>query len=325
MSKKALWFFSNRTRFLLVFLVLILLILSGVSPELLSLDNLLQITQFGAVLALLGIGQALIMAAGGDGIDMSIGSAMSLSGVLLGIAYKSGLPFGVDLLIAVISGLLFGMLNAVLIAIAGLPPMIATMGTSYIYSSVALYLTGGTPISGFPQSFGWLGQDMTFNIPNQVLFVVLPVATVILLAVYRTKFGRSLYLTGDNEIAAKFAALNVTRVRFIVYSLGGLLAGISAIIMSSWLMTARADVGDGYDFQSMAVATLGGISMSGGSGFLSGVLSAVLIITIISSGLQMANINSIWQLVILGFILIIAVSLNEFFLQKSQNLKAKEQ
>ncbi|MHB8062651.1 MAG: ABC transporter permease [Ruminiclostridium sp.] len=314
MKQKLLWFFSSRTRFLIVLLFIVMVFLSLMSPYFLKLDNLLQITQFGAVLALLGMAQALVMVSGNDGIDLSIGAIMSLSGVLFGVAVTHGVNFGIALLIPLLVGGFLGGLNALLTAVIGIPPLIATLGSSFVYSSLALYITGGMPISGFPNSFKWLGQDTTLGLPNQVLFVVVPVAIILLYAVYRTRFGRYIYLVGNNEIAARFATINVTKVRFAVYTLAGVLAGVSSIIMSSWLMTARADVGVGYELQSIAVSVLGGIAVVGGAGHLGGVLLAVVVITVFSSGIQIANINPVWQLAVLGFILIFAVSLNQFLL-----------
>lgn len=324
MKQKLLWFFSSRSRFLIVLLFILMALLSLLSPYFLKLDNLLEITQFGAVLALLGIAQALVMVSGNDGIDLSVGAMMSLSGVLFGIAVTHGVTFGIALFIPLLVGAFLGGINALLTAVIGIPPLIATLGSSFIYSSLALYITGGTPISGFPDSFKWLGQDTTLGIPNQVLFVVVPVAIVILFGVYRTRFGRYVYLVGTNETAARFATIDVVKVRFGVYTLAGLLAGISSIIMSSWLMTARADVGNGYELQAIAVSVLGGIAVIGGSGHLGGVLLAVLVITVFSSGIQIANVNPIWQLAVLGFILIFAVSLNQLLLGRSQKSVKQE-
>lgn len=302
----------SRAYFLTLLLIVIIIIMSLLSPHFLKLGNLLEITQFGAVLALLAIGQSLIIASGNGGIDLSVGSIVSLSGVVIGMASEAGMNIWVASLIGILVGALLGAINGIATSVVGLPAFIATLGTMYIYSSIALVLTKGTPISGFPEAFGFLGQGTILGIPTQVLLVVVPVFIIISFVVYRTVFGRQIYLVGTNQNAAKFASINVNKTRFILFTLSGLLAGIGAVIMCSWLMTARADVGNGLELQSITVAVLGGIYIFGGRGHLSGVMLAVLVVTVLSSGLQIANINSIWELAILGFILIGAVALNQF-------------
>jgi ribose/xylose/arabinose/galactoside ABC-type transport system permease subunit len=307
---------TSRTSFLISLLLFIIIILSFSSPYFLSISNLLEITQFGAVLAIVALGEALIILSGNEGIDLSVGAILSLSGVLFGLAINNGFSMGAAIIITILSGILLGCINGILIAYIGIPPLIGTLGTMYIYSSLALYLTGGTPISGFPEYFKILGQKNTLGIPNQVLFVAVPIFIFTYFIIKRTSFGRKVYLVGTNDVAARLATINTPKVRMALYAYSGFLASIASIIMCSWLMTARADVGNGLELQAVTVSVLGGINIKGGEGNLSGVMLAVLIITITSSGLQIANVNSIWQLAILGFILIFAVLLNQYIVDK---------
>lgn len=310
MRKIAFSIAKSRTKFLLLLFVIEMVILSLISPYFFSLSNLMQVTQFGAALTLLSLGESLVMIAGRDGIDISIGSIMSLSGVIFGLAVINGCSIPVATILTLLMGVILGSVNGFLVAVAKVPALIATLGTQYIYGSLALYLTGGIPISGFPESFEFLSLESTFGIPNQILFVVIPVTILVLLLVYKMKFGRRVYLMGTNPEAAKYTGIKERSVRMWVYILGGVLAAISAIINNSWLMTARADAGTGMEMQAITVAVLGGIGVAGGVGHLGGVLIGVVIITMMNSGLQIANINSIWQLATLGFILIIAIILN---------------
>ena len=276
MSKLAFSIAKSRTKFLLLLLALEIVVLSCISPYFLSLSNLLQITQFGAGLTLLSLGEALVMVGGKDGIDISIGSTMSLSGVIFGLAVMGGASIPVAIVISLAAGAALGAVNGVLIAMAGVPALIATLGTQYVYSSLALYLTGGIPISGFPESFEWLSLKSTFGIPNQILFVVIPVTILVFILIYKMKFGRRAYLMGTNPEAAKFTGIREVRIRMGIYILAGVLAAISAVINNSWLMTARADAGTGMEMQAITVAVLGGISVAGGSGHLGGVLIGVI-------------------------------------------------
>lgn len=311
MRKLAFSIAKSRTKFLFLLFVIEIIILSCISPYFFNMNNLLQVTQFGATLTLLSLGEALVMISGRDGIDISVGSAMSLSGVIFGLAVMNGCNILTASIITLLGGVVLGAVNGLLIAVAKVPALIATLGTQYIYSSLALYLTGGIPISGFPDSFSFLSLESTFGIPNQILFVVIPVSVLVFILIYKMKFGRRVYLMGTNPEAAKFTGIRERKVRAMVYVLAGVLASISAIINNSWLMTARADAGTGMEMQAITVAVLGGIGVAGGIGHLGGVLIGVVIITMLNSGLQIANVNSVWQLAALGFILIIAIILNQ--------------
>lgn len=312
---------NNRTYLLLILLVLEILLLSLSSPYFLNISNLIEITQFGAMLILLALGESIVILSGREGIDLSVGSSLSLAGVFFGLSIKAGASIPVAVAITLLSGILLGAINALLIAIIKLPSLIATLGTQYIFGSLALFLTGGIPISGFPESFKSLSLENTFGIPNQILFIIIPVCVIILILVYKTKFGRKVYLMGTNPEAAKFAGINEKRIRFIVYTIPGLLAAIGAIISNSWLMTARADAGVGMELQAITIACLGGIAVEGGRGNLSAVIIGVLIITMMNSGLQIANVNSVWQLAVLGFILLIAVIFNQVAVRLSKKQK----
>ncbi len=303
----------DRTRFLFILLILVIVLFSLLTPHFLSLENLLEITQFGAPLALLTFGEALIILAGKGGIDISVGSMLSLAGVIFGLAMSNGLGMFGSVVIVIFSGLILGAINGILVSYIGLPPMIATLGTSYAYSSLALYLTGGVPISGFPEGFSVLGQENTLGIPNQVLFVVVPIAILTYLLASKTSFGRKIYLAGTNDEAAKLATINTRKLRLYLFTYSGILSSIAAIIMCSWLMTAKADAGNGLEMKAITAAVLGGISIKGGEGNISGVILAILIITIISSGLQIANINAILELSILGIVLVAVVAIDNKF------------
>ena len=204
-----------------------------------------------------------------------------------------------------------GAINGVLVGIFNMPSLIATLGTQYVFASLALYITNGVAISGFPESFEWLSLKQTFGIPNQILFMVIPVLLIVLFLTYRTQFGRNIYLVGDNAEAAKFAAIKTKKTLFFVFVLAGVLSACGAIINCSWLMTARADAGSGMEMNAITVAMLGGIdAVRGGRGHLSGVIIGTVIITMLNSGLQMAGINSMWILAITGVILLVSIVMN---------------
>lgn len=303
---------TNRVYFLLVLAVVVVVVMSSISPYFFDWANLVTMMRLSAVLALVGMGQSLVILAGGAGIDLSVGGMLSLSGVIFGLLVaRAGLDLPIAIVLGVLTGAALGAVNGVTVAWWGVPPLIGTLGSGWAYGALALVITQGVPISGFPASFRFLGEGDVQGIPAQILFVVLPAFIILYLVMSRTVFGRWVYLVGVNDTAARFAGVPVTRVRFALYTLSGLLTGLAAVVMSSWLMAARPDVGAGVDLQSITVAVLGGIDIFGGIGSLVGTMLAVFIVTMLASGLQLANINTIWQLAILGAILLGAVALNQ--------------
>ncbi len=309
---------GNRIAFLAILIVAMAAVMSTLSPYFLTADNLLGMTRFGAAMALLAMGQALIVLAGGAGIDISMGSILSLSGVLFGLLVGAGLNVWPAVLCGVVIGGLLGSVNGLTVAVWNFPPMIGTFATMWGYAALALIIAGGVPVSGFPESFAFLGQGTVAGLPAQIALVVLPIYVVLQFVMSKSTFGRAVYLIGINEEAARFSGIPVVRIRFFLYVLSGLLAGMGGIVMASWLMAARADIGVGLEMQALTVTVLGGIDIFGGSGSLAGVMLAVLVVIMMQSGMQLANINTIWQLAVLGFILLGAVALNQAISARSR-------
>jgi ribose/xylose/arabinose/galactoside ABC-type transport system permease subunit len=303
---------SNRVYFLLILLVLVIVIMSSISIYFFNINTILDITRMGTVLLLLAMGQTLVILAGGAGIDLSVGAMLSLSGVFFGMMVQSGMNVWLAALITILAGGVLGSINGITIAWWGIPPLIGTLGTMWAFGALALVLTNGVPISNFPADFGFLADGTVLGIPAQILLVAVPVFLILHFVVGKTYMGRWIYLVGVNDTAARFSGIPVKRVRFLIYSLSGVLSGIGAVVMASWLMAARADAGSGLELQAITVAVLGGTNIFGGFGSLFGTLLAVLIVTLLASGLQLANIDAIWQLAVLGFILLGAVALNQY-------------
>lgn len=311
--------FGNRIAFLALLIAAMGVVMSRLGPHFLTSDNLLNMTKFGAAMALLAMGQALIVLAGGAGIDISMGSILSLSGVLFGMLVAAGMGVWPAAACGVVIGVALGSVNGLTVAVWNFPPMIGTFATMWGYAALALIITNGVPVSGFPESFAFLGQGTVLGLPAQVALVVVPIYIILQLVMSKTTFGRSVYLIGINQEAARFAGLPVTRIRFTLYALSGGLAGLGGIVMASWLMAARPDIGVGLEMQALTVTVLGGIDIFGGSGSLAGVMLAVLVVVMMQSGMQLANINTIWQLAVLGIILLGAVALNQAISTRSKN------
>lgn len=229
--------FSDRRVVLAALLLLAGVVMSLLSPYFLQLDNLLSMTQFGAVVGLLALGQSMVILGGDGGIDLSVGSTMSLSGVVMGlVAQDLGVTPWLAAVVALVAGLLLGLLNGFLVTVVRIPALIATLGTLFLYSSVALVLTGGGQTGGMDRDgFRNLGNSTIAGIPTQVLVVLIPAYLIVGALLAWTRYGRTIYQAGNNEKSAALVGINVTGLRLSLYCWSGLLAALAAVVSNSWL------------------------------------------------------------------------------------------
>ena len=289
-----------------------LIVLWFISPYFFQARTIPYLLQYLPILGLLGLGQTLVILGGGPGIDLSVGAVLSLTGV----AMAAMVDLGSGVVVACVAGLLLG---AVLGAVNGLlteyfriPSLMATLATLFAFGGLAIASTGGRPLVGFPDGFAWLGQERTFGVPNACLYLLLPIAAVLHVMLTRTTIGRHVVASGNDERAARLAGLDVSRIRIGLYTLSGVLAATGSIVSLSWFMAARPDAGQGMELLSITIAVLGGTHIFGGTGSIPGTLMALLIVTTLQIGLQLANISPAWQLGMIGLLLIGSVSIEGF-------------
>jgi len=223
-GKKIVNVLSNRVIFLSILLIVVIIVMSLLSPYFFQWNNMVTMSRLGAALALIGIGQALVILGGGAGIDLSVGSIISLSGVLLGFLVKAGVNVWLAAFLTVIIGCLLGTVNGFTVAKLNLPPLIATLGTNYAFGALALVLTKGLPISGFPEEFSFIANAKILGLPTQIALIVIPIFLISVFVTRRTRFGRNTYLIGVNDQAAQFSGIQVKQHRFILYVVNGGLA-----------------------------------------------------------------------------------------------------
>jgi ribose transport system permease protein len=295
---------------LMVLWLLVLAIFALWAPGFFSWANFTSILQFSTLLALVTVGQTFVILSGGGGIDLSVGGIVSLSGLAIAFLLKQGAPALVAGGVGILLGGVLGSINGLIITQLRLLPLIVTLGTFYAYNGLALALTGGAPITGLPASFGILGQSSILAIPLHTLVFVLPVFVVMIFILNQTPLGRWIYAIGSNERASRLVGLPVNAIRLGVYSFSGMLAALAGLVADSWLLSARPNIGDNLELLSLTATLLGGTSIFGGSGGLAGSLVAVLFFTSLQVGLQMLNINNIWQLGVVGLFLIGSVLLD---------------
>lgn len=278
------------------------------SPSFLQVSTLPYVLQFVPVVGLLGLGQTLIILSGGPGIDLSAGATMSLSGLAVAGLIQVGLNPYMAALAGLGAGFSLGALNGILVAVMGIPSLIATLSTLFLYSGLAIALTDGRPLSGMPASFGWLGQGSMLGLPNQLALIFVPVAVALHVMLRHTRIGSHIIAIGNDPRSARLLGIRVARLRFGLFALDGALAALAAVVNVSWFLAARPDAGKALELAAVTVAILGGTHIMGGEGGIVGSVLAVLIITILQAGLQLANVSPAWQLGVIGLLLIGSVA-----------------
>ena len=305
-------------------LIVIVIVFSILSPNYFSVSNFLTMANHVAIYGLLSIGMLLVILNGG--IDLSVGSALALAGVVAG-ALMQGVTlslFGVVLYFPVwavvvltcVLGGCIGAVNGVLIAYLRVPAFVATLGTLYVARGIALLMTNGLTynnLSGRPElgntGFDWLGFNRIVGVPIGVL--VLAVAAIVChLALTRTAFGRWLYASGGNERAAELSGVPVKWVKITVYVLSGICAAIAGLVLSSQLTSAGPTAGTTYELTAIAAVVIGGAALTGGRGTVGGTMLGAFVIGFLSDGLVIVGVSAYWQTVFTGAVIVLAVLLN---------------
>lgn len=299
-------------------LALMVLLMSLLSDRFLTVENGLNILRQISVNLCLSLGMTLIILSGG--IDLSVGAVLALAGAVAAGLLKAGLPLpalGVMLqftvtgaiLVGILVGLVMGWFNGLVITRFRLPPFVATLGTLSIARGLTMLWTGGYPITGLGETFGFLGTGFWWGVPMPVWICALLVI-VFVVVTRRTRFGRYLYAVGGNERAALLTGLPVDRVKLWVYTLGGGLAGVAGLLVTARLDSAQPNAGLGYELDSIAAVVIGGTSLSGGRGSIMGTVLGCLIIGVLNNGLFLLNVSPFWQQVIKGMVILAAVALD---------------
>ena len=298
-------------------MILFLYIYPVTHSTFLTQGNILNVLRQNAPNLLLSCGMTMVIILGG--IDLSVGSIIAMSGVLgAGAVVWGGMPEIVGILIAILSGLLFGLCNGFVIAKTQIPPFIVTLASMNIAKGIAYVFSGGKPIRCMTDAWKFLGAGYVGPIPTPVvtMFVVFIISVLFL---NRTRIGRHIYAVGGNDTAAKFSGISTAKVKFVVYSFSGLMAGLAGITIASRLYSGTCTSGDGAEMDAIAAVVVGGTSMSGGSGRLGGTLIGALIIGILTNGLNLMGVNSDWQYIIKGAVILLAVYVD--FLRSNKRSK----
>lgn len=291
-------------------LILIWFLLSLMSPYFFTVGNLSEITLQTAVIGIIAAGQTLVILSGG--IDLSVGSVFAASGIAGGLVFQATGNLWLTIGGTLLSAAALGSCNGLFITRLRVPPFIATLGMLGMARGLALILSRGIPIFGLSKDYLWIGQGKIFN--------VIPVPTIILLAVYTfvfliaryTRFGRFVYATGSNAEAAELSGINLGYVVLGTYSLSGLFCGVGAVIEAARLGTVQPAGGNGYELLAIGAVVIGGTSLFGGEGNVIATLIGALLETTIRNGLNLLGVNAFWQYVVNGAVIIAAVAVDQW-------------
>lgn len=271
----------------------------------LTQNNVFNILRQNASNLFLATGMTMVIILGG--IDLSVGSVIALSGcVAAGCVVNMGLPEVAAFLIAILIGAAVGMFNGVVICKTNIPPFIVTLASMNITKGIALVYTQGAPIRCMTDAFKFPGAGYVGPIPTPVILMLI-IFVIAVMLVNRTHFGRHIYAVGGNAQAASFSGINVQKVKFWVYTFTGIMAGIVGVVIASRLYSGQPRSGEGAEMDAIAAVVVGGTSMSGGSGRLGGTLIGVLIIGVLNNGLNLMGVDSNWQYIVKGFVILLAV------------------
>jgi ribose transport system permease protein len=285
-------------------LIVLIIVLWILSPYFLKISNLLNIAQQTSINAIIAVGMTFVIISAG--IDLSVGSILAFSGVVLAKSIQIGLPLPLAMLMGLSVGLLCGWVNGILISYGRLPPFISTLGMMSVARGAALLFTKGRPISGFSAEFRFLASGEIFRIPMPVIMMIL-VYVVAHFVLTRTKLGRYTYAIGGNEEAAVLSGVNVKLCKTMVYGLCGMLSGLAAILLTARLNSAQPIAGIMYELDAIAATVIGGTSLSGGQGTILGTLIGAFIMGVLRNGLNLLGISSFIQQIVIGSVIIIAV------------------
>ncbi len=301
-------------------LVALVAVFAITSDAFFSVGNAMTVSLQTTSIALLGIGVTVVILTGG--IDLSVGSVLALSGTVAGLLVKDGWPVWLAMSAGVLVGTVCGFVNGFVVTKMRLAPFIATLGMMLIARGIALQLTGAAPVSQLGEAFGVLGNGSLFRtlsvganglpkvlfpgIPYPVLIMIL-MAIIVAFVLRRLSIGRHVYAVGSNEEASRLAGVNVNQTKMFAYAVSGFLAGITGIVLMSRLVTAQPNEGIMYELDAIAAAVIGGTSLMGGVGSISGTMIGAFVIGILRNGLNMNGVSAFIQQIIIGCVIIGAV------------------
>ena len=292
---------------LLVVAVAIFIANSLASPYVLSPWSLSDATFNFTEKALIALAMALLIISGE--IDLSVAAIIALASTAMGFA----LQFGVDtpglVAIGIGTGLVCGAFNGFLVTRLGLPSIVVTIGTMSLFRGISFIVLGDQAFKGYPESFAFFGQGYVWWVVSFEFVLFLAAAAIYYVVLHRTSFGRRIFVIGNNATAAQFSGVRVERVKFVLFCLTGLMAGIASVLLTSRLGSTRPSIAQGWELEVITMVVLGGVSILGGAGSIIGVVIAAFIMGLVTFGLGLLNVPGIVMSIFIGLLLIVVIAL----------------
>jgi rhamnose transport system permease protein len=302
-----------------VFIALLVIAVTLRTPRFLTADNFQDILLNISILAIVALGQTMVILT--HGIDLSVSSMIGLVAMMVSFLVKQNPDISILLvvLLGMALGAVLGTFNGLIITFGKVPPIIATLGTLSIYRGLVFFYSQGTWINSFelPESFKLLSKGTPLGLPNMVVIAIL-VAILVYYFLNYTRTGRDIFAVGSNPEAAKLAGIPKERITFLVYLLCGIASGLAAVLWASRFESAQTNTALGFELQTVAAAVVGGVSISGGVGTVPGVLLGALLLGIIQNALTIVRISPFWQLAAQGLLILIAVVTDKWILSRAE-------
>ncbi len=300
-------------------LILVCILLSFLTPAFMTSRNIINVVRQVSVYGLLAIGVMLVVLTGE--IDLSVGSIVALSGVAAALAVKSGAPWYLALILGLGSGMAAGLVNGLFVTLGNVPSFITTLGMQGIARGVALLLTNGYPVSGLGDDFRFIGRGSIGFLPVPII-VLLACSLLMAFVTKRRDFGRNLFAIGGSRKAALYSGINVRKEIVKAFVLSGFFSGLAGVVLTARLGAAETVAGDGFEQIAIAAVVIGGASLAGGKGNMMGTLVGTLIIGVINNGMTLLSIQTYWQKIVQGAIIVLAVLLNTVQIRSRKRKKS---
>lgn len=292
----------------LIALILLIAVVAFMNEYFFTVDNLLNILRQTSVIAIIAAGMTLVILTAG--IDLSVGSILALCGAFAASMISMEIPIIIAMPVALLAGAMLGSATGAIIAKGKVQAFIATLVTMTLLRGVTMVYTDGRPISAgytdVADNFAWFGTGYVFGIPVPV-WIMIAVFAAIWYLLNHTRFGRYVYALGGNEPATRLSGINVDRVKIGVYAICGLLSALAGIIITSRLSSAQPTAGMGYELDAIAAVVVGGTSLAGGKGRITGTLIGALIIGVLNNALNLLDVSSYFQMIVKALVILLAV------------------
>jgi len=304
-----------------IFIIFIIFIISLRTPSFLDLNNFMDILNDTAILTMVAIGQLMIIVTGG--IDLSVDASLALTGMSVALLnqHYPEIPLFIIILISITIGLLLGSINGLLVSQVKIPPVITTLGTMSIYRGLVFVICKGTWVSAheMTEAFREFPRRSFLGISN-LIFIAILIIVLFLIFLSLTKTGREIYGVGGNKTAAQYVGINLNKINYLVYTLCGGITGLAGFLWVARYAAAQSETAIGFNFQTIAACVVGGVSITGGSGTVIGVVLGAFFIGIVYDSLTMINVSPFWQMAIQGFIILFAIIINTIMDKRNQQL-----